>query len=202
MNLTHIYHLYADGQYETPVDEHAQALLEHGLYEKLDRFYVGLVGTDENRASALERLRSHGLDPEVAIEAPIAWEQVTLEWLRRYTTTNDGATLYAHTKGAYNPTPINEAWRKSMTYYNVVDWQPMVAALDEYETAGCHWIVEEVNRFYGGNYWWARNNYLRRLAYPTVVNRWHAEIWIGTRQPNAYDANPGFPAESLFRTTW
>lgn len=197
--LHHWLHLYADGAYQACVDEHAHALQVSGLADALDGIHLGVVGSDQNRAQAIQRLRDHGLTVTVEVEAPIAWEQVTLEALRRWSTVNDGHTLYTHTKGSANVSDLNTAWRRSMTHHNVTQWRTMTAALDTHDVAGCHWITEPEHRFYGGNFWWARNTYLRTLPWPKMLSRYYAEVWIGTNNPTPYDANPGFPNMGLFK---
>lgn len=205
MNLYHFYHVYADGEWMEAVDEHCTALKEHGLADNLDKFYLGVVGTDENRTTAIARITMHhNLNAEVIVEAPIQWEQLTLEPVRRFSTTNDGYLLYAHTKGAYNHTPINIGWRSSMCYYNVVKWRDAVEKLDEgYRAVGCHWVNDAI---FGGNYWWANTSYLKLLPTLQMDNRWRAEEWIGLAVSNSkeeiFDMNPGWPAPELFTTSW
>jgi len=205
MNLYHFYHVYADGEWIEAVDEHCEALKEHGLAENLDKFYLGVVGTDDNRTTAISRITMHhNLNAEVIVEAPIQWEQITLEPLRRFSTTNDGYLLYAHTKGSYNHTPINIGWRSSMCYYNVVKWKDAVEKLDEgYRAVGCHWVNDAI---FGGNYWWANTSYLKCLPTLAVDNRWRAEEWIGMKitdpEKEKFDMNPGWPAPELFTTSW
>ena len=205
MNLYHFYHVYADGEWTEAVDEHCAALKEHGLADNLDKFYIGVVGADENRTTAISRITMHhNLNAEVIVEAPIQWEQLTLEPVRRFSTTNDGYLLYAHTKGAYNQTPINIGWRSSMCYYNVVKWRDAVEKLDEgYRIVGCHWVNDAI---FGGNYWWANTSYLKCLPTLAVDNRWRAEEWIGMKitdpEKEKFDMNPGWPAPELFTTSW
>jgi len=205
MNLYHFYHVYADGEWTEAVDEHCTALKEHGLADNLEKFYLGVVGTDENRTTAISRITMHhNMNAEVIIEAPIQWEQITLEPMRRFSCTNDGYVLYAHTKGAYNHTPINIGWRSSMCYYNVVKWKEAVEKLDEgYRAVGCHWVNDAI---FGGNYWWANTSYLKLLPTCPTDNRWRAEEWIGMAvsdsEKEVFDLNPGWPAIELFTTSW
>ena len=205
MKINHFYHVYTDGDWVEAVDEHCTALKEHGLADELDGFYLGLVGTEENRLTALSRITMHhNMNAEVIAEAPFQWEQVTLEPLRRFSTTNDGYVLYAHTKGAANHTPINIAWRSSMCYYNVVKWRDAVAKLDEgYKAVGCHWVNDAI---FGGNYWWAKTSYLKLLPTLRMDHRWRAEEWIGLAiadsKTEIFDMNFGWPDFVRFTTSW
>lgn len=199
-DLYHFYHVYADGEWEEPVNEHYTALIQHGLADNLKGFYLGIVGSDENRQDVKALTESYGLDYYVRAESPHAWEQLTLEALRRHCTVNDGNVLYAHSKSAANHTPINIGWRSSMCYYNVVKWEDALAHLEAADTVGCHWVNDAM---WGGNYWWATARHIRRLPPLKHQNRWQAEEWIGSvENPTIYDMNPGWPHPKLFTTSW
>jgi hypothetical protein len=77
------------------------------------------------------------------------------------------------------------------------------------DAVGCHWLTAEQfpwaaqefpegTPFFGGNFWMARCDYLRRLPEPSTRSRFDAERWIGLRDPKVLDLNPGWPAASLF----
>ena len=211
--LAHMYHVYADGQYEPALREHVEALVNHGLMSNLTFFGVGLVGSERNRAEAMGCLAEYGLYPDVLVSASEGYEQLTLEAVKRYAGAHEDARiLYAHTKGASNPSDINIAWRSSMCYHNVVRWRDQVDALDAYDVAGCHWLdLEQYGHstdfgaysYFGGTYWWANANYVNTLPPLDYGDRWGAEQWIGTNPTvRAYDANPGWPAFELFTTRW
>lgn len=200
--VAHFYHVYSDGEWQTPVEDHARALADGGLREHLSGLYLGVVGADVD--GPVECFRDYGLDPYVWARASEGWEQVTLEALWRYCHVNDGPVFYAHTKGAANQSEINTAWRLSMTYYTVMQWRDALAALDTHDAAGCHWIDEpNGNRFFGGTFWWANSRYIRSLPPVSYHSRWMAEIWIGEGHPIVRDLNPGHPAlRGRFVTEW
>jgi hypothetical protein len=208
--IWHFYHIYADGNYQPAVEEHILAMQQHELLNHLDGFYLGLVGTPENRQAAVDLINSHGVYPQIRAAADDGWEHVTLEALRKHSAVHDGNVLYAHTKSAYNETDINIAWRKSMCYYNVVQWRQNLVALQDHDTSGCHFIDDRAqhsglgHRFYGGTYWWARTSHIRCLPDLVYHTRWCAEWWIGERFDDwkHYDTNPGWPDFPLFRTEW
>jgi len=203
--IRHVYHVYADGpDCSQAMLEHCDALHDSGLLDALaGRVYVGVVGSPDNRAEALEYLHSRGIRVDLVATADEGWEQVTLDWLRnealRYPTL-DCPTLYAHTKGAANVSEINTSWRRSMTYWNVIRWRDTVRHLEEADAVGCHWISD--GRFFGGNYWWARNEYLATLPPLDYSSRYMAEVWIGSEHQRPYDVVPGWPAFDRFTTTW
>ena len=93
MRLAHYYHIYADGPWQGIFREHWEKLRVSGLLFMLEFFRVGVVGSEENRASVRESLPM----VEIVAEASDGWEQVTLEKLHEGAQTFDGAIFYAHT---------------------------------------------------------------------------------------------------------
>lgn len=138
------------------------------------------------------------------------WEQATIDRVRTYAQDHDGAVLYGHAKGAANPTRFNARWRQSMTRRVVAQWAENLAALEEYDIAGCHWITpamvppgagpefQDDLAFFGGNFWMARCDYLRTLPACPTENRHQAEHWIGMGTPRVLDLLPGWPDDSLW----
>ena len=201
--IRHAYHVYAGGvAWRDAVQDHLDALRHGGLADELLGIHVGLVGPAPARHEALDVI-SEVLPVTIIGQADEGWEQVTLSGVRelaRYAWAGD-QILYAHTKGAANISEINTAWRKSMSYWNVVKWRDAAGHLSVADTAGCHWIPE--GRFFGGNYWWAQAEYLATLPPPDYASRYMAEVWIG-HNPDviSYDMVPGCPAFDRFTTTW
>lgn len=143
-------------------------------------------------------------------------EHETLERVREYAQRNEGAVLYAHTKGASDPSDFNARWRRSMTDRLVRDWRANLAHLEGHDAVGCHWLTaarfpdrrdcppEQGNvsvPFFGGNFWLARCEYLRTLPPCPQENRWDAERWIGMGDPRVFDLLPGWPADHLWPET-
>lgn len=196
--LTHFYHVYQAGDWLKPVTEHAQALVNSGLAEHLTEIRLGLVGTDALGPATV--FLDHGIDVVIVAHAPFQWEQLTIDAIRQHVLRSDDYVLYAHTKGAANSSELNTAWRRSMTYYMVMQWQQAVEHLSDVESVGCHWI--EDGRHWGGNFWWAQSQYLRRLPKPGITSRYEAESWMAASPPTIHDMNPGWPAMERFTTQW
>ena len=202
MSIYHFYHIYADGAWEIPVEEHIGALKFSKLEYYLNEFNIGIVGNIDDRNKVIEKLKTYGIEFTVIAEEDNGWEQVTMNKMYELIKNKNGWVFYAHTKGSHDPSPINIAWRKSMTYYNIVKWQekvePHLGNID-IDTIGCHWCN---NKFWGGTYWWARIDYLKSLSLPLMNDRWDAESWIGSGGPRILDLNPGWPAFERFVTSW
>jgi hypothetical protein len=199
--INHFYHIYADGQWQDPVDEHINALKEYELIDSINSFNIGMVGSETNRELVKHKLQEYDVDFSVVAEENSGWEQVTMNKLYEFSQTNEGLIFYAHTKGSHDPSQINLAWRKSMCYFNVVKWKDIPNYFQDYDvdTIGCHWCK---NSFWGGTYWWAQASYVSSLGYPLNDDRWQAELWIGQGSPKVIDLNPGWPAFERFITIW
>lgn len=202
--VTHWYHLFAAGEWRDPVAEHLAAL-EAARYE--GAFIVGVVGTAEQRQEALDELQAIR-PPDRVIPAEAGWEQVTLDAAHRYADEHDGAVMYAHTKGAGRPSPFQDDWRRSMTRLVVNDWRANAALLEAgYDAVGCHWLTAEQFPgtvadtpfpMFGGNFWLATCEYLRRLPPLAYGTRHDAEAWVGLGDPHVMDLLPGWPGTPPF----
>lgn len=210
MNLHHFYHVYAAGNWAQPVTEHCKALTEYGLYDELDTFMVGFVGTDEQVAAVRSTLDV--LVPKYGVcgIAVDGWEQVTLNPLYEFVQSHDGPISYAHTKGSSRNDPIDRPWRRMMTYHNFVDWRTPVAAVQSGDViAGCYWIAGATptgggvrwtrgdkpgmsaipsggigpGGIFGGNFWWTTCELLRDNVAPDNDSRHAAEHWLGQLLP-------------------
>lgn len=211
MTVQHYYHIYADGAWSEPVREHAEALGKAGFDGAIT---IGIVGSPGDRIRVREltlmRFADAGVPAPVAwIEADTGYEQITLSALRDEAihSSDDHPVLYAHTKGARDNSQWNGYWRQSMTNHVVGGWRRCVKLLAKYDTVGCHWLTPEEYHnppdyivdtpFYGGNFWWARSSYLRKLPHPSTETRYRAEEWIGLAHPRAYDLLPGWPSMKI-----
>jgi hypothetical protein len=189
-NVYHFYHIYAEGNWKDPIDQHVKALKKSGLYEVIKTLKIGLVGRPERIQLVKDYLLSMDINFEVVAESPTGWEQTTQIPLRDFAQSNDGYVLYAHTKGAHSQQHPNIPWRETMIHFNVLKWEECIEALKDHDTAGCFWIPSAPNSpehsghngFYGGTFWWTTLKFIRTLPEPMLDHRWRAEGWIGIRQ--------------------
>lgn len=193
MKLAHFYHVFADGDFVTPLREHLDALDRSGLRSQLDKFFIGIVGSKENRMRVLDEVAV-----TVIAEAETGWEQVTLKKLHEYSKRNIGAVFYAHTKGAWSQSELARQWRVSMTKNTVTRWQECVHALKSVQAVGPYWLLsqepEHVNHnyFFAGNFWWARTDYVKTLPPLKNETRFDAEGWIGLNDPTVRVMKTGY----------
>jgi hypothetical protein len=86
--------------------------------------------------------------------------------------------LYLHTKGASKLNNINyfniKSWRELMNYFNIEKCKDVLKLFEktDFNTYGVLF-----NKFYMGNFWWAKSSYLKTLNMSEVDknNRYHAE---------------------------
>lgn len=192
--IHHYYHIYADGQWRIPLEEHIAAVSTIG--EKVVT-KVGIVGKLSNVHQVYEVLPE---DWEICSWANEGWEQETLDLIYMDAAEINGPVLYAHTKGAGIPMPYSDDWRRCMNRI-ITDSKVCLDLLATgHDTVGCHLLTPERwpqigdKPFYGGNFWWATSEHIRRLGPPENDTRFHAEAWLTSVLPNN-PANlvPGWP---------
>ena len=101
-DLHHFYHVYADSHWQPIVKEHIRALKQYGLYENLESFNIGCVGSDENFNNLVNFLNEEDVDCTIVAHETTGWEQVTLKqlWLTAKDHPND-VFLYGHCLPCY-----------------------------------------------------------------------------------------------------
>jgi len=201
MKAASFYHAYLHGDaWPSIVAEHIEALA--GFTGPVT---VGLMGSRPERKRAVQMFDAVGQDVNFVVLTG-KWEHDTLELVRQYAASNEGAVLYSHAKGASQLTEFNDRWRRSMQHYVVEGWQHCVEALEDgYDAVGCHWLhPDEFGLamgdvpFFGGNYWMATCEYLRTLPPVPTEDRFGAERWIGLGNPRVLDFAPGWPGDGVF----
>lgn len=202
MKLIHYYHIYAEGLWRPIVKDHLTALTTSGLAGVGEaEIRIGIVGHPDNREKVKAYLTESGVPYEVHSEAPIGWEQITLD---RIDLSEDARILYCHTKGAAFQNSLSVPWRRSMTEGLVYRWRRAVTLLETgnpgqwipVDAVGCYWLPYNGGppRHFSGNFWWANTDYLRRLPRPVAASsRWDAEMWVGQGNGLMYDLAVGLP---------
>lgn len=201
--LVHYYHLYANGNWLEPWEDQIKALVDSGLYQKLDSIKIGVVGGSGQRKAAIEAVTLHD-KVQIVVEASTGYEQETLDILYQESMESEEEIyfLYGHTKGAAFHRPINAWWRRDMIRHTVERWQESISLLNEgYDATGIYWRRGPLgskspvaNSHFSGNFWWAKSSYLNTLGVPARNSRYDAEAWIGLN-PNikAYELHGGMP---------
>ena len=152
------------------------------------------------------------IDMRQVNEQPNIYEGQTLEKMYEHCQNDDGYVFYFHNKGMMSytthiPGAIKD-WRHYMQYYNLEKWEDCIAKLDEgYDCCGVDWVerhdikLDFVVQHYAGNFWWAKNEYIRKLKHPLHIEeymdvdammrelenyRYCFELWMATGNPKQY----------------
>lgn len=184
--------------------EQMAALRESGLMQSADEFHLGLNGTESEALLASSFIPCEAI---VHVHGPHAQTELsTLACLHRWLQPG-WAVLYHHIKGVQYPkNTIWHNWRRCMEMACVWNWQLCVGALQSgMDMAGAHWMtsqkypmIDPSQRYWGGNFWWAKSDYLLTLpplAADEYEKRYEAEVWIGKspREPRVRDYAPHWP---------
>lgn len=205
----HFYHIYA-GAWHEPVRFHFEMLKKHGLLNRLDGIYIGIVGPASERNNVINYLNTLEIPYTIVDQSREGWEQITQNKLHEFAQHHDGYVLYAHTKGSANPAEHQTNWRMSMTYFTVVKWKNALKKLKNHDAVGCYWIDASNNtvpglggphvnqKWFAGTFWWSKLELLRTIPPPQMGSRWDAEVWIGKiPNINIFDFDRGRPAGAI-----
>jgi glycosyltransferase involved in cell wall biosynthesis len=185
----HFFHLYADGDWGRPVAEHLNTLDRIGVPYRVT---CGVVGSPKNRAEAIRCLP----DSWEIIEFSDGFENRTLSLIQERLT--DLPVLYAHTKGAGFPLEYSDPWRACLTRQVVGRWRTNLQALTSNDMVGAHWLIPEAWEdvdvpYFGGNYWWATADHLRKLGPVDTSDRFGSERWVGSVPATVLNLVSGWP---------
>jgi len=177
-----------------------RVLKDSGLLDEADEFHVGVNGNEED--AQVVRLLSPCDKVEIRAHGPKATTEIpTLKWLQDWLPEHpDWFVLYHHCKGVTKPhDEFTQHHRHVMEKAVITNWPTCVADLERgYDAVGVnlvHPIKRPVlpGRFFAGNFWWARANYLLKLpklpATCSWANRCMAEGWVcsGPGEPKFMD---------------
>jgi hypothetical protein len=177
-------HVAMHGHWRSIVEEQFELMRSSGLYAKMRRLFVGLLGPDR---SAFDL---H--DPKIEVSYHdrdfARFEFPTIQFLHRFCQSHLGLAFYLHTKGVFNNTPCTQDWRRYMQHFVIERHDECIKALADSDVCGVDWLQFPWPHF-SGNYWWAKADYVRKLEDPEALTvlgllnhgkRHNAERWIGT----------------------
>lgn len=106
--------------------------------------------------------------------------------IERLARVNEGCTLYWHTKGVSHPgSDVHRRWRQAMQRHLIEPWRAVLAQMGGHDIAGLSFGFCFGRPHYPGNFWMARNDYVRRLPdYAPYhgslqLTRFTCETWHG-----------------------
>lgn len=189
------YHCACLGDWRDVVGRHIETIRASGLWDAAGEINVCVAKPNDRTAT-----------PQFPAKYKIkSWARTHQYEFPALCMLHDGISpedevLYLHTKGVSRigpPREVGRKWCDYMTWGVVEHWQAMVQALRAgHDVAGVQWTNLDrryarlcgVPAVFAGNFWWARGEYLLRLAEPKVVhNRYLAEGWVATGSPKVFD---------------
>lgn len=131
------------------------------------------------------------------------FEGFTLDLIHKYsqTVSQDTNILYLHTKGITRNSAQTSNWREVLQHFCIHRWANCVRELETHDAVGV--TDGSSDHVFSGNVWWARSDYLKRLAPPLETQlyaelpemwpdqrdyRYAFELWVLTGRP----VNPKF----------
>lgn len=192
-----------------------------GLYDDAHELTAVLTG-DDCRRYVPWRGQPKWREIVTGQDVAQAYEYPTLYQLWQDAQEDPGAAyLYLHTKGASaRPSPDKpcqwisrrgrDRWRRIMARHLIGDYRRAVADLSDYDTSGC-WLVPAEIPHYGGNWWWARGEWLAGLPRPEPAPwgwpggdhpRLFAELWLMSKPGGRHHEIFGghFAFDQLYQT--
>jgi hypothetical protein len=189
------------------MNEQMTALEFSGLADAAQEIYIGVNGGHQD--ATLAKLLATPKATVIEHPGHYRGEHPTLNYLVNWLQNHrDWYVLYHHTKGAIHKGEIAyDVWRRRMQDVVVLNWRRSVQDLDNgMDSVGAHWLTPEQfghlvkSPFWGGNFWWAKAEFLLTLPpMPVTANSrpefYYAESWIGLgpRRPKVKDYIPGWP---------
>lgn len=186
------WHICMINNYVEIITEQLQLLVSSGLYEKASGIFVGCAGTTEDFMKTVELFIPY---PKIKLLScfPVKeYEFPTLKMIRSEAETEeDFFAFYIHTKAVTFPkSEGGKHWRDYMNYYIITQWEESFNKLRSgFDTCGVKLLQKGTfPTHYSGNFWWAKNTYIKRLATIDSLNkkdRFEAEMWLCKNKPNA-----------------
>lgn len=174
-------------------------IIRSGLIDHIEHIYLNLAG--KHKWFFYDQLTNHKLIktlPRICINNDN--ESETLNFLRDFSKYNDGLSLYLHSKGVTRIFKENvckeciQDWIDCMEYFLIEKYDIAIQALEHHDTCG---INLKKNSHYSGNFWWAKNTYLRNL--PPCKNQYlfceqnFLKLHLGSNK-NLHQTSIGWPA--------
>jgi hypothetical protein len=203
MKLWHFYHAYAQENEEDIwlpiVTDHVNALHSSGITSKLNKTYIGVVGSENSAEKISTMFSAKGVNNEICAISDRGWEQLTLNKLYEFSLKNDGYVLYTHTKGAFYQSKGRDNQRIVMNKHLIERWSENIDLLSQgYCATGIFFLrgspysdhskectpmdntteTKHYLGFFAGNFWWCNLDFIKEMGYPSMEDRIKAESWM------------------------
>lgn len=193
-------HVYAANHWQTIFNELITEIKTSGLYDDCHAIYISLISDNIEDMDYISSIGGEKINIINHTSDAKVYEFPALEALIKLANNTDNFyALYIHSKGSGNCRenvsnywPLitsykdlrysSDTWRAFMSYYCISHWKMAIKKLHcGYDTYGVHFVPMGKHRFYGGNFWWAKSEYIKTL--PPIQDtekkdRYRAETWL------------------------
>lgn len=156
------------------------------LYENTKVIRLGIVNDDGIIIN--DEILKDPIFDIIYVGKSLEYERPTLLHMRKKSEEEENTNyFYLHTKGIShfgnkNEQPVID-WINLMLYWNIEHWKLAVEKLKIYDTYGCNYCGTG-KKHYSGNFWWSKNNYIRKLSNKIGPLYNDPENWILTFPKN------------------
>jgi hypothetical protein len=189
-----VYHAFLVGNWKELVEQQISRIVESGLYDQCDFFYMTVNKQDvpeEELLNLIERYKKIDVEFTEFNHAEYLGIRKVKQIGESY---DDAKILYFHTKGVsnnwrdYKTKEVSftksenvEFWREGLEYFVIDKWRDCVDLLDEYDNVGmsCN------GGWYWGNFWWTKSQHVRKTQEVGIWGRWDYEAWLNNGVPNS-----------------
>ena len=192
------YHTYCmcDG-WEKLVKEQLNHVISSGLYDRLDKFFVGVLIKNEDLTKFKSLVSDYSkIEILYTNEDRTLFEYPTLMALQKKCNEEKFIGFYFHTKGIswinnQSVYRVGNSWRIMSEFFMFDRWRLAIHSLmsgnDVYGT-NYQKINNGKQQIIGGNFWWFRSDYVKKLYTLNVnkKNRNESELWILHNKCNVY----------------
>jgi hypothetical protein len=161
--MVHVYyHIYAIDGVESIIDEQLNLIKNHFDFPYILNIGVSIADENVSTTNIVEKIKSNLRDVRSKGN-----EWTTLDLIRHDSEKfgDSDYILYIHTKGASKQNDFQYSniisWRHLMNYFNIEKVKNVFKLFEktEFNTYG----VMFNGRFYSGNFWWAKGDYLKTI---------------------------------------
>lgn len=203
MNLFAVYHIYPHLYWKKHVENKLNRIKKYNLFLNNLKLYCVIIQPKKEDLEWLnETCKKYNEDIKILQVNENYVEHESIKLVKKIGDENDGFTLYFHTKGCANNASLKKSvlsWDELMSYITIDRWNDCIKKLENYNCIGANFIMGAMPKHFSGNFWWARNDYIKKLQRVDHPNTWrfHYEFWIGYVN-SLEDMNPFCPYRSPF----
>lgn len=189
-----VYHIYCVGNYLEVVKKQLERLQKSGAYNWCDKLEVTCINVNGD-FEAVEKLLKDLPKANLTKFKENEFEYQAIKKVWDYSQKYKGKVLYFHTKGVSNRYINLETkqesewkikgvkwWKEIMEYFLIDNFKNCIQELEVYDQCG----VTFVNKWWWGNFWWSKLEWIQINEEPKLGPRWLFESWLSNLRNPSY----------------